>query len=434
MSTQFDNTFMNGDVIEASHVKQTLQPVQDLESGQAHYRVDTGTDGNKYVVDFRQTANPGGHCLNSLVEGQPISFRASHESEADADLEVTMDGSTVVVPLFVGGMAITDAAIKTNQIVNVVYNANQSRFDVIGSGGAGSGTPGPEGPQGIQGEPGPPGPAGADGADGAQGPPGPNGSIDLLTDVELVTPPVADNFLKHDGTNFKNVTSAVARASLDVPTNADLITGLSGKANSAHTHAATDIASGTLPVIRGGTGLSSMAANQLLGTGNAANAVQGITVGNGLQLTNGNLTANGGGNVGAFQVYNLLSNTGSLYVYSTTWYNIASGVFNVTSANSTAILNLLHSIEATTGNGRVPGKFRLRITGPGGTIYSPSSNGNTMVSPNFLGEINSFGGSFTLTNLAVGNWYVYLEMKADFASFFGRNARTSASCTALIIG
>ena len=168
MSTNFIDSFVNGDIIDASHVKQSLQPVQDLESGQAHFRVDTGVDGDKYIVDFQEDANTGGHCLNSLVEGQPISFRATHENEAGADLEVLLEGSTSVKPLFVGGMAITDAVIKANQIVNVVYNANQDRFDVIGSGGSGGGS-GPAGPTGPQ------GPAGADGATGPQGPAGPTG-------------------------------------------------------------------------------------------------------------------------------------------------------------------------------------------------------------------------------------------------------------------
>jgi trimeric autotransporter adhesin len=45
---------------------------------------------------------------------------------------------------------------------------------------------------------------------------------------------------------------------------ADLQTALNGKANASHTHAASDITSGTLAVARGGTGLSAYTANRLL--------------------------------------------------------------------------------------------------------------------------------------------------------------------------
>lgn len=169
MSTNFTDSFVNGDVIDASHVKQALQPVQDLESGKAHFRVDTGVDGTKYIVDFQQAANAGGHCLGSLVEGQPISFRALNASSAGATLEVALEGATAAnLPLFVGGAAITAGAIADDQIVTVIYNNDQSRFDVIGAGGGGTGSQGPTGPQG---------PAGADGADGAVGATGPQGPV-----------------------------------------------------------------------------------------------------------------------------------------------------------------------------------------------------------------------------------------------------------------
>ena len=54
--------------------------------------------------------------------------------------------------------------------------------------------------------------------------------------------------------------AGAARTSLDVPSNADLSSGLSGKANASHTHSAADITSGTIPVARGGTGANTAAA------------------------------------------------------------------------------------------------------------------------------------------------------------------------------
>lgn len=135
-----------------------------------------------------------------------------------------------------------------------------------------AGPPGADGQDGADGAIGPQGPAGAPGADGQdgaqgpagptgpQGPAGPNGSIDLLTDVDIVGSPGADEFLKHDGTSFTNVGPADVRTALDVPTNSDLTTGLAGKADTSHTHDAADISSGTLPLTRGGTGGGSAAA------------------------------------------------------------------------------------------------------------------------------------------------------------------------------
>ena len=66
-------------------------------------------------------------------------------------------------------------------------------------------------------------------------------------------------------------TPAAGRAGLSVPsvaemntalanytTTTDLNTALSGKANSSHTHAADDITSGTIPLVRGGTGATTV--------------------------------------------------------------------------------------------------------------------------------------------------------------------------------
>ncbi len=55
-------------------------------------------------------------------------------------------------------------------------------------------------------------------------------------------------------------TASAARTSLDVPSTSDLTTGLAGKADSFHTHDASDIISGTIPVARGGTGGGTAAA------------------------------------------------------------------------------------------------------------------------------------------------------------------------------
>ncbi len=140
------------------------------------------------------------------------------------------------------------------------------------------GPQGPAGATGATGTQGPQGPAGATGAQGptgSQGPPGPNGPLNGLSDV-TITSPSSGQVVRYNGSEFVNAT---------------LTPGDVGGAASSHTHAAGDITSGTLPVARGGTGLSSIAANRLLGTGSTANVAQAITVGTGLSLNAGTLSS-----------------------------------------------------------------------------------------------------------------------------------------------
>ena len=100
--------------------------------------------------------------------------------------------------------------------------------------------------------------------------------LDGLSDVAISSPATGQT-VRYNGTGFVNA----ALTPSDV-----------GAAPASHTHAAGDITSGTLPVARGGTGLSSVAANRILGTGSTANVAQAITVGTGLSLNAGTLSSN----------------------------------------------------------------------------------------------------------------------------------------------
>jgi hypothetical protein len=82
---------------------------------------------------------------------------------------------------------------------------------------------------------------------------------------------------------------------------------------------ANNISSGTLTFARGGTGLSTIAANSLLGSGSSADTLQAITVGSGLTLSSGTLTANA---VTSSWVYN--GANGNIY------YNPSIGPLNGT--------------------------------------------------------------------------------------------------------
>lgn len=183
MSSQFDTSFNNGDVIQPSHVKQYAAPINALESGKALYRVATG-DGSPYEVSFRVADLPvgvKGHVIETLTAGQVVVFKANVDCPAvDASLAIMLeDGasgtSSGPIPLFAGGSQLGEEDIKAEQIVMAVYNdTSTARFDVVGVSGAGA--VGPQGPAGEQGEAGPQGPAGATGAQGIQGPAGAAGA------------------------------------------------------------------------------------------------------------------------------------------------------------------------------------------------------------------------------------------------------------------
>ena len=68
MPTNLDFSFDTNDIIEAEHVKQFVDPIQDLESGSAWYRAATGSS-NAYVVDFSDE-DENGLDAGALTPGQ----------------------------------------------------------------------------------------------------------------------------------------------------------------------------------------------------------------------------------------------------------------------------------------------------------------------------------------------------------------------------
>lgn len=283
MSTEFIDDLVNGDTVEAEHVNQYAEPIQELESGAALFRVATN-DSGAYQVDFTTSANPNGHTIDSLSQGQVIVFKASHNSPANATLKVLRNDApgSETHPLFLGDAQAEADDILADQMVIVVFNATTTpRFDVVGISSGG-------------------------------------GSVEELDDVVL-TALTGGEVLQYNGTSFVNValdtsditgldsalagkagiihnhaadditsgtlplarggtggtTAVTARTSLDVPSNADLTTGLAGKAATSHTHTFSEV-SGTVPVTQGGTGATtSAAARTALGTNDAANITAG---------------------------------------------------------------------------------------------------------------------------------------------------------------
>lgn len=88
MSTNFDDSFVAGDLIEVDQIKQFISPIHDLESGKAFFREASGS-GGQYVVAFNDPAHNG---LSSLcascrpdyqLQGQQRRRRREHETVRD---------------------------------------------------------------------------------------------------------------------------------------------------------------------------------------------------------------------------------------------------------------------------------------------------------------------------------------------------------------
>ena len=466
MSTHFETNFDDSgdDTIHAIHVTQYAQPIQNLESGNAVYRHDIGS-GDAYKVNFFDHPNCD-NVVTEYSEGMLVYFKAATANDGAATLTVRgSDGASTpsavdlaAVPLTKkGGAALETGDISVGQVIAAVYvdDILGERFEIFGSGGAGA--TGPQGPQGIQGETGPQGPqgdpgaagtqgpAGADGATGAQGaqgipgiqgpqgdagppgvqgiqgeagpqglqgvpgeagptgpkgdqgdvgpqgPAGPNGPLNDLSDV-TISSPSSGQVVRYDGSEFVNAT---------------LSAGDVGAAASSHTHATGDITSGTLSVARGGTGLSSIAANRLFGTGATANVMQAITVGTGLSLSGGTLTLSGSSSVSGLGFVKTSSST-----ISTSW--VAFSTSMTVAGGQKALVNASVAIESLNGQPNNLGNWRIRFTSGSTHRYLTSLR---IVSPYAAGERVGFSGAFFDT-LPAGTWTVYLELKSDAGSSF----------------
>lgn len=140
MPTSLNTSFVNGDVIDVDHVKQFAEPLNDLESGAAIYRVDSGT-ANAYQVDFSDVDENG---LAAYTPGLLINFKAGNANTGASTLTVVGTGGTLAaIPIKKTGSADLSAGdIKAGQLISVIYNdENGGRFELVGGvgfeGGAG---------------------------------------------------------------------------------------------------------------------------------------------------------------------------------------------------------------------------------------------------------------------------------------------------------
>ena len=142
MSTEFTD-FGSGDIIEADHIKQTFDPIGDLENGAAWYRSsDPASPANTYKVSFAS-----GNVVDAYSRGLLVHLKA-HASNLGPSTLIITGPSGDLAPMELtkkGGQPLEEGDIVENQVVSVVFtedldendNVIGQRFEVIGGIGSG---------------------------------------------------------------------------------------------------------------------------------------------------------------------------------------------------------------------------------------------------------------------------------------------------------
>jgi hypothetical protein len=129
----------NGQIIQSQHVDL-------LASGAAWYSPDAGSAANTYIVRFDGTLN-NSNSVAALSDGLMINFVAANPSNGASTLEVygsggtplSVNGTTMIPLMKQGNTALTTGDIVAGQMIAVLFNADQSRFELVGSGSSGGG-------------------------------------------------------------------------------------------------------------------------------------------------------------------------------------------------------------------------------------------------------------------------------------------------------
>ena len=128
MPHSFDS-FTDGDIVEAHNVAELHSPVQDLESGAAHYRADSGS-ANTYQVSFASD-----NAFSAYNAGMIVNFKAANANTGASTMEVTgPSGSLGAKPIKKNGATDLESGdVQANQMVALIYNDHGTgHFDLVG--------------------------------------------------------------------------------------------------------------------------------------------------------------------------------------------------------------------------------------------------------------------------------------------------------------
>ncbi len=227
-TTDFES-FDEGDIIHAEHIKELHGVIQNLERGKAFYAGKTGVSSSAYVVSLDPAPD------NPHLEGMIVTFSVQVDNAAGVTLNVNGVGPKPILKGASSSLVAGD--LKAGRMAAVIYDSSSGgSFKLIS---------------------------------------GSTVRLNTLEDV-VVSDPSAGQVVRYDGTNFMNANLSAG----DLPTGIDaakigggsvsnaefgyldgvtsaIQTQLDGKAASSHTHAAADITSGVINTARLGTGTPS---------------------------------------------------------------------------------------------------------------------------------------------------------------------------------
>ncbi len=135
MSTQFNENFNTNDVIEADHIKQVFDPINQLESGEAFFRLESGSAVNAYKL-LADQANP----VSAYTAGLRVAFKAAQANNGAATLELIGPAGALGPKALVNadGSALTASDIQAGQMLEAIYDGSQ--FFIISESKSGSGS------------------------------------------------------------------------------------------------------------------------------------------------------------------------------------------------------------------------------------------------------------------------------------------------------
>ena len=122
----------SGDLIQA-------ETINNIVNGAVWFSSDSGT-ANSYSVTFDGVTGDNKHKITGLTAGLLISFKASASNTGASSLAVVGPSGVVATPNITksDGSPLSAGDIVANQMVTVIYNAAQSRFEMVSSSNQGA--------------------------------------------------------------------------------------------------------------------------------------------------------------------------------------------------------------------------------------------------------------------------------------------------------
>ncbi len=121
-------SFNNGDIIQAAHVSEMQEPIQDLQRGASFYAGASGGSSIAYTVSLVPAPD------SPYQDGMLVNFKV-HTANGAGSPDVTLNVNSVAAKPILknGGSSLSASDLATGQVVSVVYDsAGSGAFHLIG--------------------------------------------------------------------------------------------------------------------------------------------------------------------------------------------------------------------------------------------------------------------------------------------------------------